>query len=258
MTLTSSASGTGNGTVTYTVPSNPGASRSATLSVAGATTQVAQDGNPCTTAVGTITPTSANFGGAGGSGTIGLTFTASCPWTVQGVPAWVTITSGASGTGNGTVAYTVAANDGAARNATLTLAGRSFTLSQLAAGSAAPCDFVGSVSSVGSYSGSLASTDCKAGARGTSYNTDRYSFTASPGQQVAFFLSGGFDTYLYLRNPAGTVIASNDDGGGGTNSRIPASSGVFTLPAGSAGTYVIEVTSYSAGATGAYTLQRIQ
>jgi hypothetical protein len=88
---------------------------------------------------------------------------------------------------------------------------------------------------------------------------DRWSFEASPGQQVAFLLSSGaFDTYLYLKNPAGTVIASNDDGGGGTNSRIPAASGVFTLPAGSAGTYVIEVTSYSASSTGAYTLQRLQ
>jgi hypothetical protein len=48
------------------------------------------------------------------------------------------------------------------------------------------------------------------------------------------------------------VITSNDDGGGGTNSRIPATSGNFTLPA--SGTYVIEVTSYSTFRTGAYLL----
>jgi len=104
----------------------------------------------------------------------------------------------------------------------------------------------------------LASGDCTAGARGSSYYTDRYSFEAAPGQQVAFQLSGAFDAYLYIKNPSGAVIASNDNGGGGTSARIPATSGVFTLPSGAAGTYVVEVTSFSAFATGAYTLQRIQ
>jgi hypothetical protein len=58
---------------------------------------------------------------------------------------------------------------------------------------------------------------------------------------------------VYLKDPSGKVIASNDDGGGGTNSRIPASTGTFTLPA-ITGTYVIEVTTYSSGKTGAYTV----
>jgi hypothetical protein len=48
------------------------------------------------------------------------------------------------------------------------------------------------------------------------------------------------------------MIALNDNRGGGTNSRIPASSGYYTLP--SSGTYIVEVTSYSIYATGSYTL----
>ncbi len=205
----------------------------------------------------TLSSTSQSFGGSGGSGSIAVTLTAGCPRTVSSyLPFW--ISASVSGSGSGTVTYSVAANNGAARSATFSIAGASFTVTQ-SAGGAASCGFAGSVSSAGTYSGTLASTDCTFGARGTSYYTDRYSFDAVPGQQVAFQLSSSaFDTYLYLKNPAGTVIASNDDGGGGTNSRIPATSGVFTLPAGTSGTYVIEVTSFSTGATGAYTLQRIQ
>lgn len=116
------------------------------------------------------------------------------------------------------------------------------------------CGFVMSAEFGTTYSGTLATTDCTGGARGTSYYTDRYSFTGTPGQLVAIQLSGSFDTFVNLKNPSGLVIASNDDGGGGTNSRIPATSGNFTIPAGATGTYVIEVTSYSTLATGSYSL----
>jgi kumamolisin len=82
---------------------------------------------------------------------------------------------------------------------------------------------------------------------------DWYSFSGTAGQQVAILLtSSAFDTYLNLIGPSGSVVAYNDDGGGGTNSRIPATSGYFSLP--SSGTYIIEVTSYAANATGNYTL----
>jgi len=101
--------------------------------------------------------------------------------------------------------------------------------------------------------GSLAATDCTNGARGTSYYTDRFGISVNAGQQISILLtSSTFDTYVYLKSPAGTVLVSNDDGGGGTNSRIPATSGTYTIPA--TGTYIIEVTSYSAQVTGAYTL----
>jgi hypothetical protein len=103
-------------------------------------------------------------------------------------------------------------------------------------------------------SGSLSASDCRSPVRGSGYYADRYSFGGSSGQQVAILLtSSAFDTYVYLIGPSGSVIYQNDDGGGGTNSRIPAGSGFFTLP--SSGTYVIEVTSFFAGTLGSYTLR---
>ncbi|HZX48578.1 MAG TPA: DUF1566 domain-containing protein [Nitrospirota bacterium] len=101
--------------------------------------------------------------------------------------------------------------------------------------------------------GGLVTTDCMSSLKGNSYYADRYSFTGSAGQDVAIYLtSTEFDTYLYLIDQNNTVIAYNDDGGGGTNSRIPATSGYITLP--SNGSYVIEVTSYYTSGTGNYTL----
>jgi hypothetical protein len=50
--------------------------------------------------------------------------------------------------------------------------------------------------------------------------------------------SSTFDTYLWLNDPQGKMVASDDDGGGGLNSRIvytPTESGDFTIIAGSFG-----------------------
>lgn len=170
------------------------------------------------------------------------------------------MTSSASGTGNGSIGYTVAANTGAERSATATLSGAGPTLS-LSLKQAAPMSTTCTtpIRSGTPISGRLQAAGCPVGARGASYYTDRYTFTGTPGQQVTVFVSSAnFDTYVYLRNPSSSVITSNDDGGGGTNSRIPATSGSYTLPAGSSGVYTIEVTSYSANASGSYTVNLTQ
>ncbi|MRR07416.1 MAG: hypothetical protein EG828_10830 [Deltaproteobacteria bacterium] len=60
-----------------------------------------------------ISPTSKSFASRGGSGSISVTASSGCTWTATAqsfTPAWLTITSGSSGTGSGTVRYTVAAN----------------------------------------------------------------------------------------------------------------------------------------------------
>jgi hypothetical protein len=86
---------------------------------------------------------------------------------------------------------------------------------------------------------------------------DLYSFNGAAGQEIAIALnSSAFDAYLYLLGPDGIVIARDDNGGGGTNSRIPASGGFFTLPA--AGDYLIGVSSRGAEETGRYTLSLAQ
>ena len=56
----------------------------------------------------------------------------SCSWTAASNAAWITVTSGATGNGNGSVAFAVAANLGASRTGTLTIAGQAFTVTQAA------------------------------------------------------------------------------------------------------------------------------
>ena len=67
-----------------------------------------------------------------------MTVSATCQWTATSGATWITITSGAAGTGNGTVSFTVANNTGAARTGTLTIAGRAFTVTQAASSSPTP------------------------------------------------------------------------------------------------------------------------
>ena len=78
-----------------------------------------------------ISPLSANFGSASGSGSITVTTQTGCSWVVSNLPPWISITSGASGTGNGTVNYSVSANTGTStRQAQLSIGGQLFTIIQ--------------------------------------------------------------------------------------------------------------------------------
>lgn len=263
VTVPADAAGTGNGSFTYSVAANSGAGRSGAGSVTGpgvaSTFNVSQAAGAC--ASWSVSPQSIGFGAGATAGSLTVTASASCNWSLGALPSWMALTSSASGAGNGSIGYTVAANTGAARSATTTLSGAGPTLSlslqQQAGIVAMTCSTP--ISSGVPINGQLRAAGCPAGARGASYNTDRYTFTGAPGQQVTIAVSSSnFDTYVYLRNPAGSVIASNDDGGGGTNSRIPATSGSFTLPTGSSGVYTIEVSSYGANAVGAYTVSLTQ
>lgn len=71
------------------------------------------------------------FSATGGSGSVAVTAGTGCPWTVSGIPAWVTITSGTTGAGNGSVNFTVPPNTGvSALSASFTIAGSSFTIQE--------------------------------------------------------------------------------------------------------------------------------
>ena len=56
-----------------------------------------------------------------------------CDWTAASQAPWITVTNGASGSGNGTVRLSVAANSGSQRVGTVTIAGETFTVTQSAA-----------------------------------------------------------------------------------------------------------------------------
>lgn len=86
-----------------------------------------------------INPVSQSFLASGGTGSVTVNSDPGCPWTAVSNDSFITINSGASGTGTGTVGYTVAANSGAARVGTMTIAGQSFTVTQEAGAVALPC-----------------------------------------------------------------------------------------------------------------------
>ncbi len=77
-----------------------------------------------------ISPNSQSLGYAAGSGSVSVATQGGCAWTAtSNAPSW--ITTSASGTGNGTATFTVAANTGAkARTGTLTVAGQTHTITQ--------------------------------------------------------------------------------------------------------------------------------
>ncbi len=137
ITVTSGASGSGNDTVSYSVAANSGGTRTGTITVAGKTFAVTQAGvGGCTYS---ISPTSQSVAAGGGSGAVNVTADSGCGWTAVSNNAFIVITSGSSGSGNGTVAFTVAVNSGAARAGTITIAGQTFTVNQ--AGSSISCTF---------------------------------------------------------------------------------------------------------------------
>jgi len=84
----------------------------------------------------TLNPTAATPGAAGGSGMIAVTASSStAAWQAFSNVSWITILSGSSGTGNGTVTYQVNANNStSALVGTLTVAGLTFTVTQAGAG----------------------------------------------------------------------------------------------------------------------------
>jgi fibronectin type 3 domain-containing protein len=76
-------------------------------------------------------PTSISYSASGGNGTITVTATTNCVWTATSNVPWITITSGARGTNNGSVGYSVAVNSGSsALTGTMTVAGQTVTITE--------------------------------------------------------------------------------------------------------------------------------
>ena len=70
-----------------------------------------------------ISPTTQSLKAAGGSGIITVSSQGSCAWTAVNNVNWIAVTSGATGSGSGSVTFTVAANGTASqRSGTLTVA----------------------------------------------------------------------------------------------------------------------------------------
>jgi Viral BACON domain/Putative binding domain, N-terminal len=127
ITVVDGANTNGSAAVRFRVASNPGSARAGRIGVAGATFTVNQGGGTC---LYSINPTSFSTPSTGGSGTLAVSAAAGCSWSAMSNAGWIAITSGATGAGNGTVAFKVDGLSGNTRTGTITVAGLTFTVTQ--------------------------------------------------------------------------------------------------------------------------------
>jgi hypothetical protein len=139
LTILGGASGQGNGAVSYTVAPYTGTTgRTGTIRVAGVDVQITQ--TPTSSCTFDVSPQSASFGSNGGQGTTTVSAPASCSWTASTSDAWLTIVSGATGQGNGTVTYAAAtSSQTAARTGVIHVAGVDVRVTQT--GNTSLCEY---------------------------------------------------------------------------------------------------------------------
>jgi hypothetical protein len=128
ITVTAGNPGAGLGSVRVSVASNSGGLRSGQVTVGGKTIGIQQAASGCAF---TVTPLTLNV--VKGASTKNVTVTAgtSCPWAVDNPYAWISITSGGTGTGNGTISLSIAANPtNTKRTAQLFIGGKTLTINQ--------------------------------------------------------------------------------------------------------------------------------
>jgi sugar lactone lactonase YvrE len=82
---------------------------------------------PCSAVV---SPLTWSIAALGGNITVNIQTASACPWTIGSLPAWITYSGTAAGTGPASVTLSVAPNSGAAQTATLSIAGAAVTVNQ--------------------------------------------------------------------------------------------------------------------------------
>lgn len=126
--ITSGSPGQGLGSVSFVVDANTsGTARSATLTAAGQTAAVFQQGPACDYS---LSAQSLAGPAAGSERSVEVSAPSGCPWSVTAAIPWVELVAGASGSGNGTVRLRMLANAGPPRNASLQIAQRGVQLFQ--------------------------------------------------------------------------------------------------------------------------------
>ena len=90
-------------------------------------TASAQDQDDCSYSVSSTT---LSFPAIGGNGTISVMAADGCSWAASVSAGWISITDGATGAGDGTVAFVVAQNDGDPREGSITVQGEILVLTQ--------------------------------------------------------------------------------------------------------------------------------
>jgi len=115
----SRVAGNGSGSLKVTVAANnTGASRTAFINIAGRSFTAFQSAN-CTYSV---SPGTSQFSQQGGQGMISITSNStSCSWNASESASWINLPGTKSGYGSGTVPFTVSANNGPTRSATINI-----------------------------------------------------------------------------------------------------------------------------------------
>lgn len=124
----SPSSGSGNGVVTWSVTANSSTSqRGGFLTIAGLAFSVTQAGQPCAY---TLSPLAITFGAGGGTGVVNVTSATGCAWSANTAYSWIHTTS--SGSGNGSVNYTIDSNSTTnQRSGTISVQEQIFTVNQV-------------------------------------------------------------------------------------------------------------------------------
>jgi uncharacterized protein (TIGR03437 family) len=104
-------------------------------------------GSSCTYSV---SPATLQAPASGGNLNVTIQAAAACPWTVSGLPGWITVATASSGSGVATVTLLASPNSGTPLSATILVAGVSVTVTQPAA-ALAPLTPIKSVVNAASY-----------------------------------------------------------------------------------------------------------
>jgi uncharacterized protein (TIGR03437 family) len=228
ITVNSNYSNSGNGTVSFTTAANTtDIPRAGDLSIAGQIFRISQAGN--TSCTYSISPGSQSFTASGGTSSVNVTAGSGCKWQAISTttnPTWITINSGnTNGTGNGTVNFTVSANnDRFTRAGALLIGGQTFTVTQAARSCPSAPITLGQT-----VNGRLESADCRSDYSSYYIYFDLYSFSGTAGQTVMLAKDSPRYSYYSLIDPGGSDVYSSSTGY------------LYTLPM--SGTYYLRVAS---------------
>ena len=166
-----------------------------------------------------LSPSSQSAGAGGLAGNISVTASTGCAWTAVSNASWITITSGASGSGSGSVVYSVTANTGTgSRTGTLIIGDQTFTVSQ--AGT------TGTTCTPGADTDSDGISDCVELTEGTNPAAKDNDIFVN----ARLFVMQQYRDFLSREGDSGEITAWTDAISGGTYTQAQVIDGFFNSP----------------------------
>ncbi|MGH9900019.1 MAG: BACON domain-containing protein [Pyrinomonadaceae bacterium] len=115
--------------VSYTVEANGGPQRSGTISINGQAFTIIQAPSPASCGF-SLNISNQSFSEFASGGAFSVSAGAGCGWSATSNADWISVTSGSSGNGGGTVGFSIAGNGGPQRSGAITVGGQVFTVTQ--------------------------------------------------------------------------------------------------------------------------------